>query len=59
MYPNVSKIPSGPKAVKNKLAGILPKVWDEIDPKVLESLWKSISRSVEAVIEAKGWYTKY
>lgn len=59
MYPNVSKTPGGPKAVKNTLAEILPKVWDEIDPKVLESLWKPMPRRVEAVIEAKGWYTKY
>lgn len=58
MYSNVSKNPSGSPAVKKKLAEILPKVWDEIDPKVLESLLKTILGSLEVVIEAKGWYTK-
>ena len=48
-----------PPAVKARLAQVLPRVWDNIPQKHFEALWKSMTACVEAVIEAKGWYTRY
>lgn len=48
-----------PKTVKKELAKILPLVWETIPEEFFEKLWKSMSDRVAAVIEAKGWYTKY
>lgn len=45
--------------VKTKLAGVLPIVWDTIPEEFFEKLWRSMSNRVTAVIEVKGWYTRY
>ena len=35
-------------------------VWtQDIEGDFLESLWESMPRRVAAVLDAKGWYTKY
>jgi len=31
----------------------------EIEGDFLETLWESMPRRVAALLEAKGWYTKY
>jgi len=38
---------------------VLPEIWEEILSHVFAKLWKSILDRVEAVIGAKGWYTRY
>ena len=59
-YPDIAMIPGGPVKVRAHLAEVLPKIWrEEIAGEFLESLWKSMPQRVAAVIEAKGWYTKY
>jgi hypothetical protein len=35
------------------------KEWNEIEPEVCQNLIESMPRRVEAVIQAKGGYTKY
>jgi len=37
----------------------LPKIWEELPQSVFEKLWKSMPDRVQAVIDAKGWYTHY
>ena len=58
-YPDIGDTPGGPPAVKARLAQVLPRVWDNIPQKHFEALWKSMPARVEAVIDAKGWYTQY
>ena len=58
-YPWIGDYPGGPQKVKKKLAEILPLYWEKIPPKQFEALWKSMPERVQAVIEAKGWYTRY
>ncbi|KAF8241429.1 hypothetical protein K440DRAFT_572032, partial [Wilcoxina mikolae CBS 423.85] len=57
-YPNIGDTPGGPDEVKAKLAEVLLKVWEKIPEHHFEKLWKSMPNRVQAVIEAKGWYTK-
>ena len=47
------------KAVKKRLAQVLPLVWETIPKKCFEKLWKSMPDRVAAVLEAKGGYPKY
>jgi hypothetical protein len=49
----------GQQVVKRRLREILPQVWETIPPEFFEKLWRSMPQRVEAVIQAKGWYTKY
>jgi len=58
-YPRIGNTPGGKQAVKNKLAQVLPLVWETIPEEFFEKLWKSIPRRVAAVLEAKGGYTRY
>ena len=58
-YPWIGDYPGGPEKVKKKLAEILPLCWEKIPPKQFEALWRSMPDRVQAVIEAKGWYTRY
>lgn len=58
-YPDIVDTPGMPDKVKEKLAEVLPLVWDTIPEEFFEKLWRSMPSRVEAVIEAKGWYTKY
>jgi hypothetical protein len=43
----------------NRLAEILPLCWENIPPKQFEALWKSMPDRVQAVIDAKGWHTRF
>ena len=45
--------------MKARLAGVLPEIWEEIPSRVFAGLWKSMTDRVEAVIDAKGWCTRY
>ncbi|KAH0602699.1 uncharacterized protein H6S33_008349 [Morchella sextelata] len=58
-YPRIADTKGGPPAVKRELARVLPLVWETIPPEFFEKLAASMPRRVEAVIQAKGWYTKY
>ena len=45
--------------VKKKLTEILPLRWENIPPKQFEAMWRSMPVRVQAVIEAKGRYTRH
>ena len=45
--------------MKARLAEVLPVCWEKIFETQLETLWKSMPGRVRAVIEAKGWQTRY
>jgi transposase len=59
-YPDIAETPGSPETVRKRLAEVLPEIWEkDIEGDFLERLWESMPRRVAAVIEAKGWYTKY
>jgi hypothetical protein len=58
-YPEICNARGNPETVKACLAEVLPEIWEEIPSQVFAKLWKSMPDRVEAVIDAKGWYTRY
>ena len=58
-YPLIGDYPVRPRGVRRKLAEILLLCWEKIPPKQFEALWRSMPDRVQAVIEAKGWYSRY
>ncbi|KAH0614584.1 uncharacterized protein H6S33_000220 [Morchella sextelata] len=58
-YPQIKDTPGGPDKVRERLAEVLPLVWDTIPEEFFEKLWRSMPDRVAAVIEAREWYTKY
>ena len=59
-FPDTAKTRGGPKKVKERRAECLDIVWrEDIERKILETLWKSMPRKVADLLKAKGWYTKY
>ena len=57
-YPWFGDYPSGPQKVKKKWQKLFL-CWEKIPPKQLEALLGSMPDRVQAVIEAKGWYSRY
>ena len=58
-YPDIVSLRGTPERIRDRLEEVLPLVWATIPEEFFESLWKSMPARVAAVIEAKGWYTKY
>ena len=58
-HPYIATMKGGKEAVKAKLREVLPQVWETIEPDYLNNLSRSMCTRVNAVITAKGWYTKY
>ena len=58
-FPDTPDLPGGPEAVQRALAERLTIVWEDIGPDTMNALINSMPRRVQALIEAKGWYTKY
>lgn len=59
-YPTIKDTPGGVPQVKRVLSDVLPKVWDQhVLPECLEALVESMPKRVAAVIDAKGWQTRY
>ena len=58
-HPELATWPGGGCIVQAKLREVLPEDWDQIESDYLQSLCSSMCTRVNAVIEAKGWYTKY
>lgn len=58
-YLKIGDTRGGKEAVKKRLAEVLPLVWDTTPEEFFEKPWRSMPDRVTAVIEAKGWYTKY
>lgn len=59
-YPDIINTVGPRETVKKTLADALEVCWkEEIEGEFLQKLWKSMPRRVAALVEAKGWYTKY
>ena len=58
-YPDLADTPGGVGTVKARLAEVLPLCWEKIPEMQFETLWKSMPDCVQAIIEAKGWQTRY
>jgi len=42
-----------------ELQDVIADEWSKIKPEVLRKLWRSMPARCQAVIEARGWHTKY
>lgn len=58
-FTGISNTKGGFQQVNERLAQVLPRVWETVEPEFFEELWISISKLVEAVIQVKGWHSKY
>ena len=58
-FPDTADLPGRPEAVRRALAQRLAIVWADIGEDMMSALIDSMPRRVQALIEAKGWYTKY
>src|SRR5690606_9173908 len=58
-YPHLASMKGAPPKIKVALIPALKHCWDLIEPSVFENLARTMPNRVKAVIEAKGWYTKY
>ena len=59
MYPDVVNLRGSPQTIQRRLAEILPQVWEEIPEGYFEAMLDSMPDRVQAVIDARGWYTRY
>jgi predicted nuclease with RNAse H fold len=57
-YPELSLMPKN-SASMQRLCEAAVEVWEEFDEDLLATLIESMPRRLEAVIAARGWYTKY
>lgn len=58
LHPELRGMGKGVEALKALQKGLL-EAWDAIDESIFEGCWKSMKSRCQAVIDAKGWYTKY
>jgi transposase InsO family protein len=58
MFPHLEHLKSG-KVDKEELERCIKAAWDAITLDEINNLIDSLPRRIEAVIRAKGWYTKY
>ena len=58
-YPDTFNLRGSPNVVKAKLRERLMEIWWKIGENVLTNLVDSMPRRVKALIDARGWYTKY
>ena len=58
-YPDLADTPGVVDTVKARLAEVLPLCWEKMPETLFETLWKSMPDRVQAIIEAKGWQTRY
>jgi len=58
-YPDTKTLCGGPAIVRKVLRERLAEIWWSIGEEVLDHLVDSMPYRVEALIKARGWYTKY
>lgn len=58
LHPELRGMGKGVEALEALQKGLL-EAWDAIDESIFEGCWKSMISRCQAVIDAKGWYTKY
>ena len=49
----------GEGTLEERIQSALDKAWNDLDEDYIKSCTSSFLRRLDAVIEAKGWYTKY
>ena len=58
-YPDTKYLQGSPETIRKVLKPRVTEIWWEIGEEVLNGLIDSMPHRVEAVLHAKGWYTKY
>jgi len=59
-FSNIHKTKGGLETVRKHLAEALNQVWaQDIEGEFLEKLWEALPNRVAAVLDARGWYTRY
>jgi transposase len=58
-FPDTYALRGGPERVQEELAKRLQVVWAELEEEVFERLISSMPARVQALYDAKGWYTRY
>ena len=58
-YPDTFNLRGSLNVVRTKLKERLTEIWWKIGEGILDTLVESMPRRVQALIAAKGWYTKY
>ena len=56
---NIESIDGGVDRVTNALWNVLKQAWPAIDEELIDRLIRSMTERVQAVIAAKGWYTRF
>ena len=59
MYPKVMKDTSETKEARTELEQALQSAWDALPDSLFESLIESMPRRIQALLDTKGWHTKY
>jgi transposase len=57
--PDIITIKGVNEEVKNRFSELIEKAWEALGQDYFERLIRSIDSRVNAVLLAKGWYTKY
>jgi transposase len=57
-HPDLDTAPKSNESLQ-RLAEAAVEAWEALEDRLLESLVESMRRRLEAVIRARGWYTKY
>ena len=58
-HPELRRMTAGDEKVMNAIIDAVIEAWEALDEEFLWSLIKSMPQRVQAVIQAKGGYTKY
>lgn len=58
-HPDLRRLTGGKENIEKKLAERVEQVWAEIDSSSFETLVQSMPARMQAVIDAKGSWTKY
>ena len=58
-YPELEEMAGGKDAVKEAIEQVITHCWQHLDPPYLRKLAMGMPKRVQAVIDARGWYTKY
>ena len=59
MYPKVMKNNSESDEARTELEEALQSAWNALPDSLFEGLVESMPRRIQALLDAKGWHTKY
>ena len=59
MFPEVMKNTSETEEARKELEHALQSTWDALPNSFFESLIEGMPRRIQALLDAKGWHTKY